>query len=380
MGLRVRQVDDRAAAGPRGPRARLVQAVRGRRAPVPQPGDGCRVHRGRQGLQQVTTSSCFEPPELASNALYNDRRAAKKKRTALQSAFTGGEGAPGARVRASFDEVMQKLHFPEGQAREAAAQLAQTLPKSRLQEAFAEGRYYLLPSFIRLLFHLAESPSAEKVKLVFRTFGDDVPEVAAELELLADGRHPLAPGRKLHESFKLDVEPGCRSIATFYRDGFGADGTVLTVGSLTKVPFSTASQGDAFAAHDFYAALPNAPSVEVNRGFEPVKALIDRMLRDARTIALRDYWEWWSAHAEAGEYGKLLLVNTQPDADELAVFFDDHIEAHHSHIVDVRDLATGEPVPFEQAKGKYLQRVEPFAAVTDPDYFVALFEQIIARA
>lgn len=46
-------------------------------------------------------------------------RAAKKQRTALQSAFTGGDG-PGSRVRASFREVMEKLHFPEGEQREAA--------------------------------------------------------------------------------------------------------------------------------------------------------------------------------------------------------------------------------------------------------------------
>lgn len=46
-------------------------------------------------------------------------RAAKKQRTNLQSAFTGGDG-PGSRVRASFRDVMDKLHFPEGAQRDAA--------------------------------------------------------------------------------------------------------------------------------------------------------------------------------------------------------------------------------------------------------------------
>jgi hypothetical protein len=312
-----------------------------------------------------------------------DGRAAKKKRTALQSAFTSGKDAPGARVRASFDEVMHKLHFPEGAAREAAQTLAATLPTSKLQEAWLEGRYYLLPSFIDFLFFLADTEREHDVKLVFRTFGDDIPEVAAELELLVEGKHPYASGRALDASFKLDAAAGSHHIGTFYRDGYESNGTVLAVGSLTKVPFSSARQGDEYAAHDFYASLPQAPSVEISRGFEAIQTKINKMLKDksgARTIALRDYWEWWSAHAEAGEYGKLLLVSTGATADsDFAVFFDDHIEAHHSHIVDVRDVATGSPVPFEQSKGKFLQRVEPFAAITDPNYFVSLFQQIVAR-
>lgn len=280
---------------------------------------------------------------------------------------------------------MQKLHFPAGASREAAQALAATLPKSRLQEAWSEGRYYLLPSFIDFLFFLADKEHEHDVKLVFRTFGDDIPEVAAELELLAEGKHPYASGRALPTSFKLDAAAGSHHIGTFYRDGFDANGTVLAVGSLTKVPFSSARQGDEYAAHDFYASLPQAPSVEISRGFEAIQTKINKMLKDesgVRTIALRDYWEWWSAHAEAGEYGKLLLVSTDAaDAanSDLVVFFDDHIEAHHSHIVDVRDVATGAPVPFEQSKGKYLQRVEPFAAITDPNYFVSLFQQIVAR-
>lgn len=307
-------------------------------------------------------------------------RAAKKKRTALQSAFTGGDG-PGARVRASFEDVMHKLHFPEGPAREAAQQLAASLPASRLQEAWFEGRYYLLPSFLDFLTFLAGKKEEDvDVQLVFRTFGDDIPEVAAELELFVDGKHPLALGKTLPASFKLDAAPGSRQTGTFYRDGFDSNGSVLAAGTLTKVPFSTANQQDPFAPHDFYATLPDAPAVEINRGFPDIQAKINKMLAEgSRTIALRDYWEWWSAHAEAGEYGKLLLVEaTSGASDELAVFFDDHIEAHHAHIVDVRDVATGAPVPFETSKGKFLQRVEPFAAITDPSYFISLFDKIVA--
>ncbi|RLN50709.1 hypothetical protein BBJ29_005135 [Phytophthora kernoviae] len=305
-------------------------------------------------------------------------KAAKKKRTALQSAFTGGDDAPGRRVRGSFDEVMQKLHFPEEEQREAAKQLAATMPQSRLQEAWSEGKYYLLPSFLQFLSHLA-SPKIEKeldVKLVFRTFGDDIVEVARELDFLVDGQHPVGLPA-LPERFRLNLEPSARRVGTFYRDGFEVDGTALAVGTLTKVPFSSklAEEG-ANAPNNFYSTAD--PAVEVIRGFKQIKETLEGMLHSASTFALRDYWEWWSAHAEDGQYGKLLLVDEEK-AEGVSVFFDDHIEVHHSHIVDVRNIRSGEPVPFETSRGKYLQRVEPFAAITDPSYFTALFETYVAK-
>ncbi|KAE8910178.1 hypothetical protein PF005_g18802 [Phytophthora fragariae] len=308
-------------------------------------------------------------------------KAAKKKRTALQSAFTGGDNAPGRRVRGSFEEVMQKLHFPEGAQRDAAKQLAALMPKSRLQEAWSEGRYYLLPSFVHFLSYLASPQVTEKeldVKLVFRTFGDDIVEVARELDLLVAGQHPVGLPA-LPDKFRLKLEPSDRRVGTFYRDGFAVDGTALAVGTLTKVPFSSklAEEG-ASAPNNFYAADPD---VEVVRGFQSIQETLEGMLKGASTLALRDYWEWWSAHAEDGQYGKLLLIDeekAEKDGD-VVVFFDDHIEAHHSHIVDVRDARSGAPVDFEKSRGKYLQRVEPFAAITDPNYFTALFDKYVAK-
>ncbi|POM68963.1 Hypothetical protein PHPALM_14808 [Phytophthora palmivora] len=251
------------------------------------------------------------------------------------------------------------------------------MPKSRLQEAWSEGRYYLLPSFLQFLSYLA-SPKVTKevdVKLVFRTFGDDIVEVARELDFFVDGQHPVGLPA-LPERFRLKLEPSARRVGTFYRDGFKEDGTALAVGTLTKVPFSSKLvEEGASAPNNFYAALD--PEVKVIRGFQSIQATLDAMLQESSTLALRDYWEWWSAHAEDGQYGKLLLVDEEKDG--IAVFFDDHIEAHHSHIVDVRDVRSGAPVDFEKSRGKYLQRVEPFAAITDPDYFTSLFEMYVTK-
>ena len=68
--------------------------------------------------------------------------------------------------------------------------------KSGLQEAWSEGRYYLLPSFLKFLFHIAEAKDNE-YNIVFRTFGDDIPEVSKEIEFLVNGTHPLFPGVRI---------------------------------------------------------------------------------------------------------------------------------------------------------------------------------------
>lgn len=277
-----------------------------------------------------------------------------------------------------------------------------------MQEAWSEGKFYLLPSFLHLLSFLAArsdnrdsdsdsdshdtmSSPAYEFKLVFRTFGDDIPEVAKELELLVDGKHPFCPGTTLPDTFKLDVSPGSARVGTFYRDGYSADGTALAVGTLMKLPFSSANRDDPRALETFYNSSDNdsaSGTVEIVRGFAAIQNKLAAMLRESTTLALRDYWEWWSAHAENGEYGKLLLVDDSDssaatvgtDDSSLTVFFDDHIEAHHAHIVDVRDVRSGAVVPFETSNGRFLQRVEPFAAITDEQYFVRLVAKILQDA
>ncbi|KAI9895701.1 hypothetical protein PsorP6_010377 [Peronosclerospora sorghi] len=288
--------------------------------------------------------------------IHAHNRAAKAQRTALQSAFVTG---PGARVRACFDTVLAQLQFPSGTQRERAKTLASTLPsRSRLHQAWRDGRYYLLPSFVHFLASLASSE--QDVKLVFRTFGDDLADVATELALLVDGTHPTGLPA-LPERFRLALTPS--RIGTFHRDGLGPDGTVLVLGTLDNVPLSART------------TCTNA-AVQVIRGFPSIHEVLEHMLERASTLALRDDWAWWSAHAEASECGKLLLVDEDATAaGHVRVFLDDHIETHAAHIVDVRDVRSGRPVPFPTARDTYLQRVEPLAAITDINYFTSLFHK-----
>lgn len=50
--------------------------------------------------------------------------------------------------------------------------------------------------------------------------------------------------------------------------------------------------------------------------------------------------------------------------------FDDNIgrpdSGRGAHIVDVRDLSTGQAVPFDTALARHIVRAEPFLAIEDP--------------
>lgn len=293
-------------------------------------------------------------------------KAMKKQRTALQSAFTNQENGPGHAIFASFENVMEKLHFPEGDQREAAKKAAEEMDECRLKEAWGAGRYYLLPSFLNFLFHAAENDTY-KYEIVFRTFGDDIPEVAREIDYLIAGKHPLYPGKHLPSSFKVSTPYG-----TFYRDGYESDGTMLAIGTLEKVPFQ--STNTEASVKEFYSKNED---VKLVKGFKNIEAAIDEMLATRQIIGLRDYWEWWSAHAEHEDYGKLLLVGSSSVKSH---FYDDHVEDSHAHIVDVRDVNSGTVVPFHEAIEKYISRVEPYFAIADSNYYIKTVTQWASSA
>ncbi|CAI5714541.1 unnamed protein product [Peronospora destructor] len=198
-----------------------------------------------------------------------------------------------------------------------------------------------------------------------------------EIDLFVDDHHTIGLPA-LPDYFRLKLKLSAQCIAAFYRDGFEADGTALALGTLTKVLFSTklAEEG-AYAPNNFYSTSDQ--NVKVVRGFQSIQETLEGMLEGASILALRDYWEWWSAQAENGQYGKLLLIDEEKAEmnGDITVFFDDHIDANHSHIVDVRDVRSGASVDFEKSCGKYLQWVEPIAAITDPNYFISLFEKYV---
>ena len=65
----------------------------------------------------------------------------------------------------------------------------------------------------------------------------------------------------------------------------------------------------------------------------------------------------------------------QADYGTQQIFFDDNAEEGDSCVVDVRDVISGEEIPYKKYINKYVMRVEPHRAILEPDYFIKLLEQ-----
>ena len=189
-------------------------------------------------------------------------------------------------MRHYYDDVMSALCFSQQDAK-SAKKVAETLPEGRLKSAWSNGRYYLLPSFLKVLWKLQSlnTANSNEYAIVFRTFGDDIPDVAMEIECCIKGTHPLYLGKKLDSSFAL-LPP----YATFHRT---ESVTTLRVGTLqTGIITETALE----------------KNIERVIGYGAIHDRIMNMLLNKSTIALRDDWAWWNDHGEIGECGKVYIM------------------------------------------------------------------------
>ena len=89
-------------------------------------------------------------------------------------------GSPGEIYTAELERLRDALRWPEG-----------TPPDPRLS---ADGYYTFLPAFFHTLSELAAGD--RDFSIVLRTFGTDLPHVAAAVSAFADGEHPLWKGQK----------------------------------------------------------------------------------------------------------------------------------------------------------------------------------------
>eukprot|EP01034_Spumella_vulgaris_P023436 gene23436-29654_t len=220
----------------------------------------------------------------------------------------------------------------------------------------------------------ASSEVVLKFRILFRTFGVDIPNVAYEFNLFCEGKHPYhshSLGVKLDGSdvdyphdlrLHLPLGSGC-----LRRTGDGKDGMHLAYVDKNKaVQIASGHSAVDRVISDTWFGLndPTSPP-----------ALHTAAIRD-------DFAHWHDVHDESDHAGKLFLVNKTPSTDQklIEVFFDDNIERDRAHIVDVRDRESFEAVTFEDATSRHLlHRVEPYLAITDRNYYVDIVRGIVGR-
>ncbi|CAM9776369.1 unnamed protein product [Ectocarpus fasciculatus] len=327
-----------------------------------------------------------------------DNRRMKDIRDERKGCFTEG-GQPGVGLRPEYLKLEQALALPEAVTKSPLA-----------KEAGLAGResLYILPSFFRCL--LALKAAGADYGVVFRTFGDDIAEVSREYNAFCEGKHPLFPGAtmdgsdgrgdyRVHLADRAGGNRGHNTVGAFFRD---EEGLALVMGTLDNpqdrhqlrsieskghpVYRSVADTHDAICERVLGTPLPPVSSMAPTTAAaaaaptpscgEPTNriAASGERTNHGRCLALRDFYPFWRKNLESADAGKVLPVDLSDSPKVWPVMFDDNIghrrpdsSGSGAHIVDVRDTATGRPVPFDTALERHIVRAEPFLAIDQED-------------
>ena len=307
------------------------------------------------------------PEGYESASTFN--KVAKKQRKDLHGTFTNAD-QPGSSLHSSLHKLLEHMSFDQASQKQAL-RTAAIIEPGLLADTWRQGRHFLLPSFLYFLVHLQSNEELmDSVRIVYRTFGNDLLEVKKELDVMSSGNHPLMPGFFLDKRLTIHAPH-----STFYRRGPKSNDCFLTYGTLERPKDIHESDQN---VHHFYS---NMKGTKVIQGFSNVLREMHVMIEaDPRQcIGIRDHWDYWSANGESDNSGKPLLIddNVVSRARERHVFVDDHVEDDHAHIVDVRNVSDGSCVAFEAAIGINMLRAHPYDAILDRDYFINLLRDVI---
>eukprot|EP01135_Chromosphaera_perkinsii_P006828 Nk52_evm1s612 gene=Nk52_evmTU1s612 len=225
--------------------------------------------------------------------------------------------------------------------------------------------FYVLPSFFRLLQFL-ENEYENSYCICFRTFGDDIERVCADLKAtyLSEGFGEEGDG--LHAAF--DFFP--HNSGVIFRDGETTDDVLLVRGTIAKP--KTIQHGRQFYRELVHSAEKKGAPLRVAQSFHEIyHHLMDDFSANGSAdvfgnsdegasgnelgggnekknhfMAIRDYFEWWSANGENEKSGKVFVINPNADGKggPIQILFDDNIryddEEEDDELVD-QSIAMG---------------------------------------
>lgn len=326
-----------------------------------------RESRGTSDWQMLDPIPSPKPPILEDirkfltlgDYLENHTNISKQERRKIKTTFAS-KGSIGESCKEYFDALNQALKIP----------LTTGDTTGLLDPFISNGYYHIIPSFFKFVSTMHQEDM--NFRICFRTFGHDVSKIAHEYNMFCENKHPLFPLEKSMDG--KDKHCGKNIDRRLHLPQYSAK--LLRCGHTSS---------------DIHMAYVDSDqTVQIESGAHMVMQRIMNWFSEDNgvgagvyTVAIRDDYDWWGNQCHGSDLsGKLLLVHPNPTADDdstIQIFFDDNIELDRAHIVDVRDAETFQPIPFADSKDKYLVRVDPYAAITDTDYFINIVQDIIRK-
>lgn len=250
------------------------------------------------------------------------------------------------------EEKKEEIHAPDDEDE-----------KELIRRIFDSGKMLLIPSFFRLVQELKKNK--REFAIIFRTFGNELKDLIEEFNLFCRGNHPLFNGKHGTPRIRFDGKSKSKDMLIDYHNlGYMSrdqSQTSLILGTLKRH-----QSGESI--EEFHSGGIEEGSISYYQENSTIYVSIQERLYKTASMAIHDDYIYWHNNGETSDYGKLLLID-ENDYNVQHVFFDDNIDIDQSKIVDVRDVITGEPIPFKKSINKYIFRVDPYRAVVEQDYF-----------
>lgn len=257
----------------------------------------------------------------------------------------------------------------------------------------------IIPSFFSLVNFLSDINWP--FTLIFRTFGNDLPNILSEWKHFVLGNHVCKPSgpilKEMREKLMMNDLNGGESFTTccMFRTGerlffvTGPPSLKLATSALENVE---QMNGDCLsrALASSFQCLPNFQGIQevsFTSLFSSLRECYHPVKYDISTSAvggLVDHYEHWASVAEHRKGGKVFPIyipqtsgttmnKTLPPEEEgyYQVFFDDNIFiGDNRSIVDLRDMSTGESICNPEIEQCFCVPVNAFKAIVDEEYFL----------
>jgi len=282
----------------------------------------------------------------------------------LQKQYPGKEGR---KTRAAINGKFTHA----GQPGETFASQARTMLGALKASDGSDAR--LIPAFFELLATL--KLQKRSFSLCFRTFGEDLVDVAEELNAFCEGRHYLFPGVRMDGSdgeadYRLHLED-MEQWGTFHRDIENGN-LSLILGTLEQ-PGEGKHRDATDKRISFYDGLPGVH--KIISGMDAVRDFLREKTNRSCTVAVRDYFQYWKHKNNVSSGGKVFFFNRNSDVHcnvtRHDVFFDDNIRFSDAYIVNPIDIRRPDRAPWIVGLLQtHLCRAQPLEAIFDRQYFV----------
>jgi len=274
-------------------------------------------------------------------------------------------GEPGEAMKTHLSTLLGKLSLPEELRGSQAA----------IDAGVCGNNIRILPSFLYLLQELKKA--GRTFSILFRTFGADLNEVfEKEFNAFCEGRHPLFPdglvldGSDGRPDHRMDLSDET-VMGTFVR-GLEDDSISLVWGT----HFQPEPQEGGIKWYIESQRADPEQKLEIIQGVEEVAQNLEaRVMRQSKSIAIRDFYDSWAATRFRGIGGKPFFLNME-DHHKFQMFFDDTLRPTDPTIVDPID-ARDYPVriPAAQVFNIHMVTASPLRSIAEPTYFMDMLDK-----